>query len=223
MSKQKELEKLFAKWKSEKDFYETDFYADGIINEVLYNQVSPGKRLLFIAKEPNASNHEKNIDRSFITEWNTTKPTYNFAKRISEWARGIIEDFPVFDEICDKDETLFFLKRISFMNVKKSGGKGIIDNAETFKNWIKNHEAFIRKEIEIIEPDIIILSLSQEEKIREILFPRTEWISSGYTCKIAKWKNARVIDFYHPSARNVAAASYSLLQNIIQSIAFKEL
>ncbi len=218
-TKTNQLNELFAKWKTEFTFSENDFYTDGVINETEYEHSK--KKLLFIAKEPNASNHQKEIDRSFVTEWNETRPDYNFACRIAEWAYGILNDFPTYD---DKPEDIQVqLKNIAFMNVKKSGGKGSIEIYKDFLEIIKNQKDFIQREIEIIDPDIIILSLSQDKHVRNILFPGINWKPSGYTNKIAKWRNKKIIDFYHPSSRNVGAAAYSLLQNIINGDAFKNL
>jgi len=219
MIKTTQISELLGEWKMQFPFEESDFYADGIINEELYMQSPPGKKLLFLTKEPNAINHEKNSDRSFVTEWNTMVPEYFFAIRIAEWAYGIHHDFPPFDGIPKNRHE--YLKRIAFMNVKKSGGKGLAINktiAETTREQLDN----IRKEIDIIEPDIIITGLS-EEKIRQILWKDIAWKDSGYTCKIGRHENTKIIDFYHPSCRAPAAATYSLLQNIVRSDAFNRI
>src|SRR4051794_26894795 len=125
MTKTQQLNELFNEWRTKFEFTEEGFYADGIINEDEYNACATGKRLLFIAKEPNAKNHEKNEDRSFVTEWNKTSPTYQFACRIAEWAYGILNDFPTFEQ---EEEKIGYLKKIAFMNIKKSGGIGFTES-----------------------------------------------------------------------------------------------
>jgi hypothetical protein len=220
MSKMEELKKFFEDWKREFNIFDSDFYPDGIINESLYDSCKPGHRILVIAKEPNASNHDQNGDRSFITEWDNKKAEYPFACRISEWVYGILHDFPAYDLM--KGQTLEYLRHISFMNVKKSGGKGFADR-ENIYEMVSKHKEYIIKEINIINPDIIILGLSFDEELIRQIFGRLEWRPSGYSINIAKFGDSKVINFYHPSARNAAPASYSLMQNVIRSDAFRNL
>ncbi|MBA7541762.1 hypothetical protein ES705_34078 [subsurface metagenome] len=107
------------------------------------------------------------------------------------------------------------------MNVKKSGGGGNSNNA-VMKVYAKRDFEFIHQEIVIIEPQIIITGLSWGS-LRKVVFPNIKWQSSGYEIDIGKYKQAKVIDFYHPSSRNAPAASYSLLQNVIESQEFQRL
>lgn len=117
------------------------------------------------------------------------------------------------------------IQSIALMNIKKSGGQGQADQTIIMEHLEKNL-VFLHRQIEIIAPDIIITGISWS-KLRNELFPESElekkWRKSGYGVDIAKYKNAKVIDFYHPSARIPPSASYSLLQNIIHAKQFQEL
>ena len=219
MTKTQHLQKLFSKWKNEVDLFQSEaFFEDGIINEELYEENEPGKKLLFIAKEPNEK--DKKGGGSFTEEWNVeAPPTYNFAQRLSEWAYGIINDFPPYESIENK---LSYLRRIAFMNVKKSGGGGFTDNKEMYR-IVKPQCPFILKEINIIEPDIIVACLSFAEGLMEDIFGKVQFINSGYNVKIGRYNNSRIINFYHPSSRNVPVAMYSLLQNVVRSEAFQKI
>jgi hypothetical protein len=108
------------------------------------------------------------------------------------------------------------------MNVKKSGGKGFANRGNIYEMSNK-HREFVIEEMRIINPDIIILGLSFDDKLIGQLFGPPEWQQSGYSINIAKFGNSKVTNFYHPSARNAAAASYSLLQNVVRSNAFRNL
>ena len=220
-TKTQQLKNLFERWQKSFPFKENDFHVDGIINEELYEQNINGMKILFIAKEPNATDHEENEDRSFVNEWNTTKPKYNFAQRIAEWTYGIMEHFPLFDSIKENDKP-DYLKKIAFMNVKKSGGDGFAIRNDIY-TVVKEQKNFIKEEIEIIKPDIILLCISFDKNIIKDLFGELEFKKSGYGVEICMFNNSKVINFYHPSSRNVAPAAYSLLQNVIQSEAFKTL
>jgi hypothetical protein len=218
MTRTENIQQHFIEWKN--TFFQSDvFYEDGIINEELYATTS--KKILFIAKEPNGANHEGNETRSFCDEWNKTKPTYGFALRIAEWSYGILNNFPPFSAI-SLDCRYNSLKKIAFLNCKKSHGGGVIGNINDFHKLVFLQQVFIKRQIEIIEPEIVILSLSHSKYLRDLLFPQAEnnWIDSGYQVEIAKTGKMSLIDFYHPSSRNVPAASYSLLQNVIRSDAF---
>lgn len=110
------------------------------------------------------------------------------------------------------------------MNIKKSGGKGIVESSSAIYDVAKEQHAFIQKEIAIIELDIIILSLSHEQRLRTLLFPEvSNWKNSGYGIEIARSNGQRIIDFYHPSSRNVPAASYCLLKGVMEGEAFRNL
>jgi len=166
------LNSLFKKWEELIPEYRGRFVRDGIINEQLFNDTTP--KILFIGKEPN--NPEGTIG-DFREEWNLGV-SYTFARRIAEWSYGIINGFPKFDLISEKPGSLEkSLKRIAFMNIKKSGGKG---NSEynTMMDHAKRNADLINDQIEIISPDIIITGTSWEE-LRNIIFPSVKWEKSG--------------------------------------------
>lgn len=216
-----QLNRLFTQWKKEVDLFKTEpFYTDGIINENGFRQNPAGKKILFMAKEPNAGKWDEAGSKSFIDEWNSEPPpAYPFAQRLSEWAYGIIHDFPPYESIENK---LSYLKRIAFMNVKKSGGGAFTDNKEMYR-IVKPQCHFILKEVDIIQPDIIVAGISFAEDLIEDIFGNVTFRSSGYNVKIGKYKDAKIINFYHPSGRNVPAAMYCLLQQVVQSEAFRQL
>jgi len=221
MSKMEQLRQLFDEWRETCKSPQDDFYADGVINESLYESCTNGRKILVIAKEPNAANHDQNSNRSFVTEWDNRKAGYTLARVIAQWVYGIFHDFPPFDEL-PKGNIVEYLRNIAFMNVKKTGGGAYAVRGDIY-DLVCAHKIFIAREIEIIDPDIIILGLSFDEHIIHEIFGPCEWQNSGYAIKVAKFRRSKLIDFYHPSSRNVPAASYSLLQNIVRSAIFRNL
>lgn len=213
------LNKLFKEWEDNIEDHKGKFVSDGIINEVEWIKATP--KILFIAKE--ANQYGKQAVGDFRHDWRNGISNYPFAYRIAEWSFGIISNFPVFSDIFPKSphyhETL---QKISFLNVKKTGGIGSSEGIIIGKHFDQNQK-FLMKQIQIINPDIIVLSLSFNINIREKMFGDIEWRSSGYDINVARWENARLIDFYHPSSRNGPAASYSLLQNVVRSKVFRGL
>jgi hypothetical protein len=220
MNKTEQLDQLFEKWQKDIPSYKGKFVKDGIIKEEIYSVLTKPK-LLFIAKEPNNPKQEEGDFRKW---WCDTDPQYSFSYRIAEWAHGILNDFPPFDDIYDGGYPVKYkeaLSSIAFMNIKKIGGLGNSNYTEMMKH-LKDNKELLMESIEIISPDIIITCFTWPE-LRNELFSNLKWEKSGYAIDIAKWKNTKIIDFYHPSSRNAPAAAYSLLQNVIQSDKFKKL
>jgi hypothetical protein len=218
MGKTEQLNVLFSNWENNIKDYKGKFVRDGIIDEISFEKTSP--KILFIAKEPN---DPLQTSWDFREIWKT-EFSHSFTYRIAEWACGIINDFKLtFDNLWDDPNNLRgVLQKISFMNIKKIGGKGSTDFNELLYHY-KLSKEYIVKEIEIINPEIIILSLSFWKEITNDLFRDCHRIKSGYGIEMTKWKDTKIIDFYHPSAYNAPSASYCLLKNIYQSEILKTL
>lgn len=141
---------------------------------------------------------------------------------MAEWSYGLLNDFPPFEQTWhDKEGFASALFYVSFMNIKKNGGKGSSNKEEIKEHLIQNKKRLLNQ-ISIIGPDIIVTGLTWKS-LRNELFDTVNWKHSGYNIAIGKFKKAKIIDFYHPSARNAAAASYSLLENVVNSSNFKNL
>ncbi|MAU14646.1 MAG: hypothetical protein CMH46_03800 [Muricauda sp.] len=216
MTKSEQLNQLFDEWENEVPEYEGKFIKDGINNEDLYLKAKT--KILFLTKEPNNPKQEAGDFR----EWWKEGLKYTFSHRLAEWSYGILNDFPEYEQMWhDKEGFKNAIFHVAFMNVKKIGGKGQSNYTEMEKHLLQNKK-WLLKQIEIINPEIIITGLTWK-KLRNLLFDTVEWKSSGYNIAIGRYENSKVIDFYHPSARNAAAASYSLLGNVISSKKFEEL
>lgn len=214
-----QLDQLFKEWEENIEDYKGKFVRDGIINEQVWLQTNP--KILFITKE--ANQYGKPVAGDFRNDWRNEYSKYPFAYRIAEWSFGLINNFPVFNDIFGTPSLCHdMLQKIAFLNIKKTGGVGSSSGNEIGKHFNQNQK-FLERQIELINPDIIVLCLSFNEFIRLNLFKDASWKSSGYDINVAKCKNTKLIDFYHPSSRNAPAASYSLLQNVFQSAAFKSL
>ncbi|RIV44672.1 MULTISPECIES: hypothetical protein [Flagellimonas] len=216
MTKTEQLNQLFEKWENETPDYQGKFIKDGINNENLY--LNAKTKILFLTKEPNNPKQEAGDFR----EWWKEGLKYTFSHRLAEWSYGILNNFPEFESMWyDKEGYKNAIFHVAFMNVKKIGGVGQSNYSEMEKHLIRNKE-WLLKQIEIIEPQVIITGLTWG-RLRNILFDTVEWKSSGYNITIGRYNESKIIDFYHPSARNAAAASYSLLGNVISSKRFQEL
>lgn len=213
------LNLLFKEWEDSVPDYKNVFVGDGIINETEWNKTFP--KILFIAKEANQFGTQRFGD--FREDWKGDEWQYPFAYRIAEWSFGIIKNFPLFNEIYrDYPQLHEMLQKVSFLNIKKNGGASSCQPSDLEKHFDEN-QLFLNRELELINPNIIILGLSFNLYIRAKMFDDVDWKDSGYDIYVAKCSGRRIIDFYHPSSRNSPPASYSLLQNVFNSKVFKEL
>lgn len=211
--KNDELNKLFNDWEEAIPEYRNKFVEDGIIDENKYNSTSP--KILFIAKEPN-SPEQKSDD---FRVWWSNGVSDNFSYRLCEWTFGLLNNFPPLNTI-DNNRSLY-IKKIAFMNLKKVGGKSKVNYRELDK-VINDQSEYIRREIEIINPAIIIGSIGKLIYWEKI-FDGIEFIDSGYDIKVAEYNNRKIVHFYHPSYRVPKAMSYSLLGSVCNSEIFKNL
>lgn len=215
-SKTERLNQLFGKWEKAIPEYQGKFVKDGIVDEQQFS--STATKILFIAKEPNNPNQ----DAGDFREWWRQELAYTFSYRIAEWSYGLLNDFPQYDDIWEKKGSAHkAIQRIAFMNIKKSGGLGNSEYNRMMEHLEKNFD-FLHQQINIISPDIIITGTSWKE-LRNGLFPNVNWVNSGYGIAIGRHKNAKVIDFYHPSSRTAPSAAYSLLQNVFNADQFRQL
>lgn len=215
-NKTEQLNKLFVEWEDSVPEYKGKFIKDGILNETKYN--SAKSKILFLMKEPN--NREQMAGD--FREWWKNSISHTFPIRIAEWSYGLLNNFPPYDEIRDQSKLAHeAIQHIALANIKKSGGGGNSEYA-MMKHHLTLNFGLLHKQINIINPEIIILGTSWQ-KLRNQIFPDIKWMDSGYDKAIGKHNQTKVIDFYHPSSRNAPAAAYSLLQNIVRSETFKSL
>lgn len=210
------LNDLFKEWENAYQPYKGKFTYDGINNEQIYNGLKAKKNaVLFIAKEPND-----------IEQWGGNFPNWwkdklqgNFSRRLGEWCYGLTNNFPLLNEATINAHR--GVLSVAFMNLKKIGGGANADKEKIMK-IVGETSDYLKKEIAIIEPDIIVGGGVYPEAW-DMLFGKLNWINTGTGIRVAKWNNVKIIKFYHPSSRFKKADSYHLLENSVNSEVFKNL
>jgi hypothetical protein len=210
-----ELEILLNEWENAFPSYHQKFVRDGIICETQYQKAKI--KILFIVKEPNDP---------LQSSWDLTKVlneyfSGNFSIRLSEWAYGILHDFPPLISLTDPKVLHIALKSVAIINLKKIGGGSISNMDEIVSHAIQN-KSFLVRQIKLIDPDIIIGGVGQT-RIWNLIFETVEFKRSDYDIMVGKWNNIKIIDYYHPCYQVPRAMSYSLLQNIYNSTIFNQL
>lgn len=210
--KNDQLNSLFEEWEAKKR--PNVFCRDGIIDEREYEKQS--RKVLFIAKEANGTDHEEGDEHDFRKEWRYGKPEYRVAKRVAEWSYGILKDFPNYDSVVNPLD-MSYLQKVAYMNLKKIPGGNRTNNKE-FIGCVENDIDFIKKQIAIIAPNIIMLCTSRNRVLRSKLFGDDNWKETGYLIEYAIKEGVLIIDFYHLAAQGSIVAYYSLLQKVFEMI-----
>jgi hypothetical protein len=210
MSRNEQLNELFSRWKAALGSEGDHFTADGIVDEVEFNKQQ--LRILFLGKEANGGGWD------FRVKW-SEDPNWRHAQQVKKRAVGILDDFPPFEEVTTSKVN--HLRRIACMNVKKTPG-GASSLLVEIEREVRRHSGFIREQVAIIDPDVIIGGLSwwhlwplivgtePDKKLAENLW-------------VFRWGRAKVIDFHHPSSRFPHAMLYAHLSRVMSSSTFKAL
>lgn len=170
MNKNLELKKLFEEWKKEQNreplssvnktkvegenITKNHFCEDGIINEKIFEKEKI--KVLFISNEANDYDYtnSNNINSSRIKSFEDYYKTGiddwggKMRKRICALYKVIINNYHI--------EERDVAKNFAFMNLNKRGGKNTIGDGKHLEEYCKRYYKFIIKEIEIINPDIIV-------------------------------------------------------------------
>ena len=218
-TKTKRLNDLFDKWKKRRNKEEADrMCLDGIVCEKCYEKTDP--KLLVVTKEPN---HPVGPGFDFREWWYSEPVQYAFTKRLCEWSYGVQNRFPSLSEFDkDKSNESAAIRSIAFMNLKKIGGSASSD-PEVIRLHTKRDQDLLRRQIEIIGPDVIVGGIGRDDRLWKLLLPGIELHNCGFDIGVARVGCIRVVDFYHPSYRVPRAMSYSLLGRVFHSRIFADL
>ncbi|SOD88235.1 hypothetical protein [Spirosoma fluviale] len=204
-----ELEILYKKSTSLAD-YNNGIIRDGIIDPIRFNKQTT--KILFIAKEHNRLN-DTYESGEYAEWWNGVDSVrYGFSHRISEWAYGILHNFPTYESITyvDKNEAL---QSIAFINLKKTWGSASADPI-VLSNYVALSKTLLQQQIQAISPTII-LSCLRYDYLPKQLFDFANMKTTPHGFQYGVWDNKLVINFYHPSARKNKSVLYSQLKEVV--------
>lgn len=199
------------------------FIKDGIVNEDKWNN-SEIPKILFVMKEAYDS-RDSGWDRE-LAEWINRGECWKYKiwRRIAQWTFGLLNTttegiFPYTINEITEEEYKLALQEIAVINLKKSGGKSS-SNYDEIAEYAKYDCEEIKKEFELIDPDIVICGFTFnvlrnivfKNEIEEVGQHNANWY---YFAKV----NGRVrlfIDYYHPANRFPDLLNYYGLVNIYQ-------
>lgn len=207
----KEENKLFDEWKTK----HKEFVPDGLVNVNSYVFARP--KITVILKEVNAKNSFDLM--SFVRKGAEGGKTWN---NISRWIANILydKDYDEVDYMGEKERKKY-LAPISVINLKKTPGGGTANNSEIDK-FAKADREFIKKQLEIYDPDIIICGGTGDMLIESVLnLDNNNWIYLSNYLSYLIYKDKLIVKTYHPDSRiskkdlseNVALPIKDILKN----------
>lgn len=205
MLKEKE-QALFSRWKEERGY--PAFISDGIFDEKEWNQQNC--KILFVLKEANWENGNCDLCEFLLSE---KSPTYwRTWNNVVRWTMALLAPGEYPRNISNSEKS-YWLRKVSFINLKKVGGDAVAEN-ETIKEYAEKDRYYLREQIELYRPDIMICCGRGVGKNADILHdivfhpsqisswqePITEKKYNYFYVKINE-KQIPVLSFYHPQMR----------------------
>lgn len=199
---------LFEKWKLK--YSDKPFISDGVFCPEQWE--NEAIRITFVLKEANWS--EDDCD---LCEYLLSEPSGTYGKtwnNIVRWAEAILEGNRFVEKIENSDKTRW-LKRISFLNLKKVGGGGKADS-ELIREFAHNDAVFIWEQLNLYQPDIIVCCGRGTGKNADLLYEeviphnmRGVWNKKGEAITERRYnffhikfpgvdKETPVVSFLHP-------------------------
>lgn len=178
--------KLLTTWKLERGY--PIFTFDGVFDEETY--LKQATKVLFVLKEadwPDANEDVHLVDYLLSEISPTYWKTWN---NIARWAQALLEggEYP---EYVSKGDKTYWLKRIAFVNLKKVPG-GSTANTEEISKYVQNDALYLRSQIELYTPDIIICCGRGEGKNADLLY---NYVLKD--CIAESWSNNPIVDKYN--------------------------
>lgn len=151
-----QIEELFMDWAKDDCFAKTgelgQFVPDGIVDYEMFETAE--RKVLFVLRDPHDKDNKygkRGICDEVLYSHNSGR-TWN---PIAIWARALLNDLSSFNSIntLGKEEIQKCLRRVAIMNLKKASGGS---SAQEVQEYTERHSNWIFKEIQLINPDIII-------------------------------------------------------------------
>lgn len=187
---------------------------DGIVDEKMYNAAS--KKILWILKEANSTDEDGSWDmREHIAlklkpenenydVWNKWQKTFT---KIVYVTNGLLNNIGWRDELRHPNgdpDVIDELKKMAYINVKKTGGVSSTPVAVLKKHYTQN-QALLRKQIDAFKPDILIFGGTFHLFKDDLKLPEVNKYAS---CNAISKDGQIYIDAYHPQYFAISDEKY---------------
>lgn len=174
---------------------------DGAVNIETYKEET--FKILWVLREPNGSDFDFQKYLQDPRVYKRWKSSYGLVVKVSH---AILNNLKI-----DEDKYPYppnipeIMKRISLINLKKTGGASKID-VKKIKEYVNNHIPELKKQLNELSPDLIIFAGSME------FLPKTIMES----IQEITGKATQIIDAYHPNQKTISHKAY--VKNILANI-----
>lgn len=212
---QTEISKLFKEWKDKIDTNNTAFITDGVMDPEKWFKQS--ERIMFVLKEAYSEPYENDWDLAEYALKSDPFKKESTWRNISLWTKGMqctLADY----EPDDKELKSFgnkYLHGIAAINIKKYNGRNTSDASDILQYAVQEKE-FIKKEIEICDPNVIVCCGTANAFNHVIDFDYGHYNNQCFYHTILNEHEVIVIDFYHPANRYPRIMNYHTLCAIYQ-------
>ena len=200
MDQKQQLEEFFNEWRN-KSNHDDIFIEDGIIKLSKWTRQKP--RVLFFLKEAYT---DEPTGYDLAETLNKTGADFGRSQiwwRIATWTQAIYDSIippQQYDERTINAKEDEIIRSISVINIKKSHGKNRSDNADLEK-FLTDDKAELAKELEIINPDVILCGNTLELLKSVDFFPG---IRKGKSDDYI-WNDKLIINYWHPSGWGIVS------------------
>lgn len=200
--------KLFSEWGKKYKY----FSPDGIVDFYSYNKAS--LKITFILKETNEKEDDRGYDLTeFLRDGAVGGCIWN---NVSRFSAGIIfkEDFDMVEDL-NKYYRKKYLAPISVINLKKTPGRATSIDSEIDK-FAKEDREYIKKQVEICKPDLIICGGTGDTFIKNILnLDTNSWTYVSDYLSYLTYNDTIIVETFHPACRK---SKKDLFENIVLPI-----
>ncbi len=195
------IDELMAAWKEA--FPEGwHFNHDGVISKE--NWDSSGKRVLFVLKETNKA--KQNVVTAINRAIDVKKSGWwrgKVLRRVGRWAYGIQNYDGVVPPFKDaKLNEKNAIKNIAYINIRKTSGSATT-NKKAFDTHASEFATFVRRQVELIKPDVVVLCGTYSQ-VKRYIFPEIKKVSE----RVHVHEGMVFINAFHPAARKKSAILY---------------
>lgn len=202
-----------------KAYPKKNYVLDGAIDPAQYIQAEP--KVLFLLKNPFELNSSPDLQIHSKLKQKKSLSS-EIINLYSICAYGIIQDFPYYEVISlDISKKHYALHSIALCYLDKT----LTASPPTDQKLLETIEAqqdLIKKQIQLLNPDIILSSIPSTSSIWSILGV-SSFVSSGYEAQVSRWLEAKVISFPYLAQKHPPLMTYCLLDKVLSSYAFFKL
>ncbi len=123
-------------------------------------------------------------------------------KRVAYTSYGLMhnERWAEMPYVYENDEMVRCFKSVAWINVSKLAGDTVSDNGQ-LKNDFHHWEDIVRKQIEVYDPQIIILGNTYDIVKDMLAIGDKDMVSSNYFANLYQKDGRKIVWAYHPNAR----------------------